>query len=830
MGVRADVSPSQITMTGGKALRQYSKLQQVNSSENYSHTAHEAFQEIGSISARIMLDSAPLACSLWGEDGTFIDCNQAMLNLYQLDTKEEFIKNIDSLNPECQPDGAKSKDRLNKLKNYAIKSGHVRINWTRLTKQGEELPVEMTLVGVPWLGGKGLAVFERDLRERIAAEKRIRNADRRKTELEIKTRSAQAAYEEKNKFLSSISHEIKTPMNAIISLSDLMRTDNLDQTQRSYFEDIKKISRQLLQLMNDVLDFSRIEEGNMELKSCHFNMLEVFDHISSMSRFLAETKKLSFFYSFDPEVPHVIYGDDIRLRQVLLNIINNAIKYTRVGYVDFCVKKVIENDEPYIVFSIRDTGIGIRKRDIPNLFSAFQQFDKSANNDMAGAGLGLIISDKLVKLMGGRITVESKYGAGSVFTVWIPLKEGDPTLIEYSPLTELHIATDDTMALVIDDNAINLKVNVAYLARHNIKAETALSGAEALKLLKKNEYDIVFLDHMMPDMDGIETVKRIRKLKGSKFKEIPIIALTANIASGLRNAFIEAGMSDYITKPIESSALNKIIERWLPREKMGGIKVEENSSGKKAGHEILDISAGLKNAAENRELYEQLVINFIELHADDKKLIEAAFSEGDVQTACRIAHTLKSNAALLGAERLRRAAFALEAALRSKKCENADILLGILDVEMIAALEALDDVTPVKVFERITSVQNMPIINSKNPINKHKVVSKTRALHIISDDVENQTIIGDDADFPKDNSSSSQYSHTTKVDQSVRDFIYKLKSLLIENNTESLELLDDIREYLGPLGEESVDLVAFIWDFEFESALNVLISLEESLE
>jgi CheY-like chemotaxis protein len=487
-----------------------------------------------------------------------------------------------------------------------------------------------------------------------------------------------------------MSHEIRTPMNAIIGMSDLMRTDNLDGTQRGYFEDIKKMSKALLQIINDILDFSKIEAGKMELAEINFSLEEMFDNICSMSRFMAEMKELEFRYSYGPDVPRAVCGDESRVRQIIVNIINNAIKYTREGSVEFQVSRASKNGREYIAFVVKDTGIGMKKEFFPHLFDAFAQFDTRINRGIMGTGLGLPITKNLVSLMGGEIEVESEYGAGSAFTVLLPLAEGDPSLVEGAHFSSFTTFSDKARVLVVDDNTINLKVAVAYLARHNIKADTAAGGAEALQKVQGGRYDIVFMDHMMPGMDGVEAAKRIRAIGGG-CEKIPIVALTANAVSGAREIFLAAGMNDFISKPIDPRILNAALVRWLPPDMARESAVREETAktdtvGTAAGS--VDIKAGLENAIGDEAFYSELATNFLMDHSSDRVRINEALEAQDHASARRIAHTLKSTAALIGARRLGNIAAEIERGL-SGGGATAKIDLVELDGELKSVIAGL---------------------------------------------------------------------------------------------------------------------------------------------
>jgi signal transduction histidine kinase/DNA-binding NarL/FixJ family response regulator/HPt (histidine-containing phosphotransfer) domain-containing protein len=391
---------------------------------------------------------------------------------------------------------------------------------------------------------------------------------RRTSDLEVQTELAQAANLAKTRFLANMSHEIRTPMNAIIGMSELMRTDNLDEVQLNYFEDIRKMARALLQIINDILDISKIEAGKMEIVPVNCNIAGLYDNICSFSAFSAKTKDLEFRHYFDSNIPAVIYADEGRVRQIILNIVNNAIKYTREGYVSLRMERLERGGADWLLIVVEDSGVGIKKEDYFKVFEVFRQLDREKNSGVVGTGLGLSITKTLVEMMGGAISFESEYGKGTVFTVRLPLVSGDPAKIEQVGALGRVMAKDGVRVLVVDDNSINLNVASGFLATHAVKAETVTGGRAAIEKLRERRYDLVFMDHMMPEMDGIETTRAIRQMDDPWLKTMPIVALSANAMSGAREAFLAAGMNDFIAKPIDARELNAALVKWLPPDKI----------------------------------------------------------------------------------------------------------------------------------------------------------------------------------------------------------------------------------------------------------------------
>jgi signal transduction histidine kinase/CheY-like chemotaxis protein len=382
------------------------------------------------------------------------------------------------------------------------------------------------------------------------------------TDVLIAKALAEEASQAKTYFIASVSHEIRTPMNAILGIANMLKRTDLNDVQRAYLLNIQNSSHSLLGLVNDILNFSKIEAGSLSLTPGYFDLRSLLLQNQSMFEILCWQKNLPLICDFDESLPKVVFGDDLRIGEIISNILNNAVKYTAVGYIRFCV---YPDENSNIFFVIQDTGIGIKDEALPRLFTAFEQLSNVKNKNVSGTGLGLTIARHLCELMGGEITVTSQYGRGSTFTVRIPLKAGQEDDLEENSNIVRPFQAPQARVLLVDDIEINLIVAASILEECGIKSDQASSGPNAIELFKNNHYDLIFMDHMMPVMDGIETTEHIREL-GEWGKKVPIIALTANVVPGAAEMFTENGLNDFLPKPIDLNEIASCILRWLPAE------------------------------------------------------------------------------------------------------------------------------------------------------------------------------------------------------------------------------------------------------------------------
>ena len=380
---------------------------------------------------------------------------------------------------------------------------------------------------------------------------------------------AEKANNAKSDFLSSMSHEIRTPLNAIVGFSNgLIDNDKLDSEAKEDVKNIIMASDSLLELVNGILDISKIEAGKLEIIDTNYSFNKIFEELVLLTKARLGEKPLEFKYSYDESIPEYLYGDGARIKQVILNLLTNAVKYTKDGYIDFRVRSVIKDDVIRLIVSVEDSGIGIKKESIDKLFSKFERLGVEKNTTVEGTGLGLAITKRLVEMMGGNIAVQSIYGRGSIFTVSIDQRivkgaELEKVKAQENVVKEESSTIDATNknVLVVDDNNLNIKVATRLLTPYKCNVIGLSSGQECIdKFVSGEKFDLILLDDMMPKMSGSETLIKLKEMPSFN---TPVVVLTANAISGMKEEYLKKGFDDYLSKPIEKAELNRVIKKYL---------------------------------------------------------------------------------------------------------------------------------------------------------------------------------------------------------------------------------------------------------------------------
>ena len=528
-----------------------------------------------------------------------------------------------------------------------------------------------------------------------------------------------AARESQARFLANMSHEIRTPINAVVGMNEMILRENNVETIHEYANYVQSASSMLLGLVNDILDFSKIESGQLELVEDCYNVAGLIQTEILLLEARANDKALAIKVDVDQDIPSKLFGDELRIKQIVTNVLSNAVKYTNDGSVAFHVTyEPVDEAKVLLQFTITDTGAGIREEDLSKLFDSFKRLEQSKNRNIEGAGLGLNIAKQLVELMQGSIEVESVYGKGSTFRISIPqvVAENRPMGMLADALSQeqskrrpkqKRFTAPEAKILAVDDNYMNLSVIKGLLRRTAVQLDLVTSGQECLELTEKVKYDIIFMDHMMPDMDGVDTLRCIRSGSDNLNRDTLVIALTANAVAGCREMYLDYGFNEYVSKPIEGEALEAILAHMLPEElviyeepekieasteiqngeeQMG--ETEEKRIGQDALLEI-DKRIGLSYVMDSDDLYKEVLQAFCEQIEEYLPQLRSCFNGSNWSAYAVIAHAIKGNAKTIGA--IEFSEFSKKQEFAAKE-ENEEILKADFEYYMDSLLQLVEKI------------------------------------------------------------------------------------------------------------------------------------------
>jgi signal transduction histidine kinase/ABC-type amino acid transport substrate-binding protein/DNA-binding response OmpR family regulator len=514
---------------------------------------------------------------------------------------------------------------------------------------------------------------------------------------EAQSQKAEDASRTKSIFLAKMSHEIRTPMNAVIGMCELILRENVPPKAAEYISKIRQAGHHLLAIINDILDFSKVESGNLQIHTAEYETASLFNDVLSIIQIQLSEKPVALVTSIDPNIPAVMIGDEVHIRKILLNLLSNAVKYTHTGTITFAAQAAITSHDTLILrFAVMDTGIGIKEDDLPQLFRSFIRFDTADTNNrgIEGTGLGMVIVKQLCLAMGGDVSVTSEYGKGSTFTAVIEQKFTDS-----KPVGEINLdavidgeqyavfTAENFHVLLVDDVESNLQVAEGLLSQYGVNTVSCLSGFDALQILKNRTFDLVLMDHMMPKMDGVETLKRIREEPDERLKSLPVIALTANAVVGMKEFFMDNGFNDFLSKPIEMRRLDELMRRWVPKEKRlhkSALLNPDTASAdaqqtEPSGHPVtaddveylniegVNIAEGLARVQGLRQVYLKMLTAFCRDMDNQIPYFERVPDEEEMSEFTVHAHGVKGAAASIGARRL-----SATGALLQSAGENSD--------------------------------------------------------------------------------------------------------------------------------------------------------------
>ena len=570
------------------------------------------------------------------------------------------------------------------------------VQWLKNLDRNDEFPVcttfdhsdrnfRCTANRLKGLGRKNYG-FMVEIIDDTGSQQYIRLLNNYNKTLEESVQTAEQADRAKSRFLAHMSHEIRTPINVILGMNEMTLREARDENIIEYSNNIRTAGRTLLALINSILDFSKIEDGKMDIVPVDYDTADIISELVIMAEERSGEKGIDLEVRVSPEIPSKLRGDDVRVRQIITNLLTNAIKYTSEGTVSFRMSIVSKEEESIrLLVEVEDTGAGIREEDMGKLFTSFERLEEKKNRNIEGTGLGITIVERLLEMMGSTLKVKSTYGEGSCFyfeldqgiadaTPMGPFNKKEETAPE-DPAGERFVYAPEARILLVDDNRMNLMVAKGLFKRNGVKLTLAEGGYKALELVAQNSYDIIFLDHLMPELDGIETLKQMKK-EGLIKGQTRVIMMTANAIVGAREQYLTEGFDGYLSKPVNVHELEEALAQFLPAEMIsyrtrdeGSSKASEKAGGPEdngdalpsgsgtgedaeqgTGHILyIDREQGIKYAQGDEEFYTEMIKMFAELRDERKEAFNEALRNKDIKSYVIASHDLKSNSRLIGA-------------------------------------------------------------------------------------------------------------------------------------------------------------------------------------
>ena len=646
---------------------------------------------------QLMFDNTPMIIQYWDEDYNCIDCNQTTLDFYGFQDKEEYFAKLEEVTPEFQPDGTRSSDKWNEYLAKVFEEWSYSIDFLEKDLNGEDAYCEVTGFRTNYNGSTVVLTYSTDVTE-------IRKMQARRNLMKVAEESNKA----KSRFLAKMSHEIRTPISAILGVSQIqLHNSKLPQSEKEAFAKIYNSSNLLLGIVKDILDLSKIEAGKMDLTQTEYDLASLISNVSQMNMTYIGDKGIKFSLNIDESLPAYLVGDTIRIEQIMNNVLSNAFKYTKKGSVELkisCPEIVSAQEDEFVtlVFSIRDTGIGMTKKQLDIIHHEYMRFNEVDNDHIGGTGLGMSITYKLVELMNANITIESEVGVGTHVQIFLPQKRSRPDIISKEVVFSLQQFELNSQAideqsnfdpewmsygkvLVVDDIDVNLYVARGLLEFYGLEVETCMSGYEVIDKIEQGKvYDIIFMDHMMPDMSGTKTMKYIRSIGYTE----PIVVLTANAMIGQAEKFIKQGFDDFVSKPIQTKSLNAVLIKYI-KDKQPPEVIEAT---KKLSNHRTASSTNIKDYQSDEDELVKFREDFAKGQNDALFKILQALEIGDNNTAHIVAHSVKGLAALIKEPTLSKAAEQVEYCI----AEGEPMPEGIMATfrqELNRVLEAIGEVS-----------------------------------------------------------------------------------------------------------------------------------------